>query len=703
MELFPSNLEEDRVESSTSNFYKIVDGLQELHQKTFGDPSIKIAIIDGSINTNHPCFAGANIHVHDLLQLDNSKHGVSTLHGTAVASIIFGQPSSSILGIAPKCSGLIIPIFKDNSKGKVSPASQTDLSRAINFALDQEVNIINISGGHLSDDGEADIFLKRALEKCKEKNVLVIAAAGNSGCRCLHIPAAIQSVLAVGSINDQGQPMGFSNWGDAYKLNGLLAPGEHLFAADVNTGTKPVRGTSFSTPIVSGIAALIMSYAKMKNIPLSGNSLKDMFLQSAIPCVEQVEGSCDRFLKGSLNLPQLIQQFHQKETPKTEIHPSHTSNLKIMEPPNESIETTELLLPSEVKELSNVQTQQSIDDTTVTVAESKEIKSKSKINIQKSDTIMENTTPNLPTAEVEKVNLDQQALLPSCEQSLELAEDGLLPSDCGCGGKKQEGAAPSAPQVHKGYVIGELGYDFISESHRDSFTQSMGGNSPHNPADLLTYLKANPWDAESIIWTLKIDSTPIYAIRPHGAYASNTYSLLLEFLEAQLLDNIERISIPGLVKGKVRLLSGLEVPAIFPTIRGMYGWSTDDVISSLSGTVVDQAQFRESLSNFLNRVYYEIRNLGISSSERAINYAATNAFQASEVFASTVNNDMELDSIQVVKSPICQPGSDCWDVKLIFFNPRERLTQARQVHRYTIDVSDIVPVTVGERRQWSIY
>ena len=55
------------------------------------------------------------------------------------------------------------------------------------------------------------------------------------------------------------------------------------------------------------------------------------------------------------------------------------------------------------------------------------------------------------------------------------------------------------------------------------------------------------------------------------------------------------------------------------------------------------------------------------------------------------------------KSPICRPGSDCYDVTLSFFNPKERLTVARKEYRFTIDVSDVVPVTVGEVRAWSVY
>jgi len=86
-----------------------------------------------------------------------------------------------------------------------------------------------------------------------------------------------------------------------------------------------------------------------------------------------------------------------------------------------------------------------------------------------------------------------------------------------------------------------------------------------------------------------------------------------------------------------------------------------------------------------------------------MNFAATNAFMAAAVFEQAVGKDLMLDSIETERSPVCRPDSDCWDVKLTFFNPKERLTVARTVFRFTIDVSDVVPVTIGDVRSWSVY
>jgi hypothetical protein len=55
--------------------------------------------------------------------------------------------------------------------------------------------------------------------------------------------------------------------------------------------------------------------------------------------------------------------------------------------------------------------------------------------------------------------------------------------------------------------------------------------------------------------------------------------------------------------------------------------------------------------SFLNRIYYNLRNLGTTSQDRALNFATTNAFQVASTFAEAVATEMELDSITVEKAP----------------------------------------------------
>ncbi|MGB3239785.1 MAG: hypothetical protein WBB29_15930, partial [Geitlerinemataceae cyanobacterium] len=187
------------------------------------------------------------------------------------------------------------------------------------------------------------------------------------------------------------------------------------------------------------------------------------------------------------------------------------------------------------------------------------------------------------------------------------------------------------------------------------------------------------------------------------------YMLAGQVLAEDDADYIERVSIPGIVTDEmVRLFSGQEVPILkVNSPRGMYGWKVNSLVESALQTVgveqeiADENRMRRSLTSFLNRVYYDLRNLGQLARDRALNFAATNAFQAVQTFSEAVAQGMELADIEVEKSPFCRYGSECWDVKLKFFDP-DNGRRAKRVFRFTIDVSDRTPVTLGKVRSWAV-
>ena len=273
------------------------------------------------------------------------------------------------------------------------------------------------------------------------------------------------------------------------------------------------------------------------------------------------------------------------------------------------------------------------------------------------------------------------------------------------------------------YVLGTIGYDFGSEARRDSFKQLMpavqidGTTIPANPYDarqLVNYLAENPSEHKSLIWIIKQELNPIYAIEVKGGFAADVYEMLQLMLagqeEAENSDNfIERVSIPGqLTDETIKLFSGQEIPVItINNIRGMYGWKisglVDAALQTFSEEMADanEIKMRKSLSSFLKRVYFDLQNLGQTAKDRALNFAATNAFQAASTFAKAIATGMELDTIEVEKSPFCRVNSDCWDIKLKFFDP-DRGLRAKKVYLFTIDVSYLIPVTLGEVRCWSV-
>jgi hypothetical protein len=137
----------------------------------------------------------------------------------------------------------------------------------------------------------------------------------------------------------------------------------------------------------------------------------------------------------------------------------------------------------------------------------------------------------------------------------------------------------------------------------------------------------------------------------------------------------------------------------------MFSWNSKALVENVLKARPRAGQQRDAydrraqgLRNFLSRVYYELRNLGLAPQDRALNFSATNAFQAAQVMGAA--GDLELDRITVRKSPVCRPESECYDVELGFFNPSST-NIANRVFRFTVDVSGVMPVSIGQIRDWS--
>ena len=297
------------------------------------------------------------------------------------------------------------------------------------------------------------------------------------------------------------------------------------------------------------------------------------------------------------------------------------------------------------------------------------------------------------------------------------ADGGRYPGAVSSGSSEGMGPSQDTGLV---YALGTLGYDFGTEARRDTFKQLMPPArfgetlvpaNPHDNRQMVDYLAANPSESKALIWTLNLELTPIYAVEPVGPFGHAVHDVLRELLTGEIEAEhaeayIERVSMPGLLSGRTaRLFSGQIVPVIeLGNVRGLYGWRTSALIKAAIAEIgaekVDEARVRRTLEGFLSRVYYDLRNLGATARDRALNFAATNAFQAATTFTRAIGEGMELDTTTVERSPICRLDSDCWDVKLKFFDP-ENNRRAKRVFRFTIDVSDTIPVTLGEVRTWT--
>ncbi|MCH7518868.1 MAG: S8 family serine peptidase [Candidatus Dadabacteria bacterium] len=106
--------------------------INQIWSETKGDPRVTVAILDGPVDLSHPCFDPAT----NLVQLNTvetaiSTSGIAKEHGTHVASIVFGRHENGIKGIAPGCSGLLIPIFSDEMISENVSCSQVKIKRRL--------------------------------------------------------------------------------------------------------------------------------------------------------------------------------------------------------------------------------------------------------------------------------------------------------------------------------------------------------------------------------------------------------------------------------------------------------------------------------------------------------------------------------------------------------------------------------------------
>mgnify|MGYP000344170037 CR=1 FL=1 len=614
-----------------------VAGLETLRALGNGGADVTVAVIDGPVDLDHSVFQGADLRMAAGATKWPARPGNRLAeHGTVVASILFGQRGTEVEGLCPRARGVVVPVY-DISTGR---APQLEIARAIELAIDEGADIINFSGGQYTDTGVADQWLSSAVRRCAEAGVLLVAAAGNDGCECLHVPAAASTALAVGAVDDTGMPMDFSNYGDGYTCNGITAPGEDILGAMPGGGTARRSGTSFATPLVTGAAALMTAMRP----DLRAVDVRDFLLQGAAPCGSNTPEVCRRLLVGRLDIE---------------------GALKVM---------------SEAPAVESAE-----------------------------------TAPSCGCGGASHGPASEPALVgaaPSSVSSFVTGEAGVAPSMAD---------APDAEGLV--YALGNISYDFGTEARRDSFKQLMppveidGNVVPPNPYDarqLVAYLGSHPYEGRALIWTLNIELTPIYALEPTGAFGANLYELLAEMLAGEVLaegdpDHIQRVSIPGKLTGRtVRLFSGQHVPVLqLENPRGAYGWKTNALVdqaaaavSGKKGASADSDTIASNLRSFLDRVYYDLRNLGVLSSDRALNFAATNAFQAATVFSEALGSGMQLEDIATEPSPFARADADAWDVKLKFFDP-DNTRRARKVYRFTVDVSEIMPVTLGEVRSWT--
>ena len=173
-------------------------------------------------------------------------------HGTRTAALI-GSPT---YGVAKDANVYALRVLDCTASGTLSNtiAALDHASSVITNASSALRSIINLSvASPLSSS------LNAAVQFLLDMGVIVVAAAGNLGSdACLQSPSSVQGAVTVAAIDAANTVASFSNEGACIDL---FAPGVAIPAPDIAsppTGNTSASGTSFSTPLVTGLIARLL-------------------------------------------------------------------------------------------------------------------------------------------------------------------------------------------------------------------------------------------------------------------------------------------------------------------------------------------------------------------------------------------------------------------------------------------------------------
>eukprot|EP00921_Rhytidocystis_pertsovi_P004587 GHVQ01007951.1.p1 GENE.GHVQ01007951.1~~GHVQ01007951.1.p1 ORF type:complete len:1538 (+),score=360.96 GHVQ01007951.1:339-4952(+) len=269
-----------------------------------GGGEIIVAVLDTSCDYNHPdlrdkiwfnyaegdCHDGidgdGNGYVDDCYGwdfIDNKPLSPDTEgHGTASAGLI-GASSNNEFGLSGLCWNCKLLCIRALTTDRSKRTSSAHVMMAIDYAIRNGAKISNNSWGSRGIIPELLVAIARA----RQFGHLFVAAAGNAGgnnddMARAFFPAShlLDNVVSVGSIDFRGQKASFSNYGQ--RTVDLFAPGTALATTEPGKGFTMKSGTSYSSPLVTATAAMIMSLYPY----ITFRELKDILIDS----VTKVDG-----------------------------------------------------------------------------------------------------------------------------------------------------------------------------------------------------------------------------------------------------------------------------------------------------------------------------------------------------------------------------------------------------------------------------
>ncbi len=247
-----------------------------------------------------------DVHGSKDKDMDGGLNGdpMDTLgHGTHCAGVI-GAYSSNMFSVVGVNWNVKMAAFK--MIGREGYATAFGDIQSIDYAIAIKARVINASWGGKGDS----ILMKDALEKANQAGILLVAAAGNGdekgwGMNNDFYPSypsnyALDNVIAVAAVDEQGDLASFSNYG--IKTVHLGAPGVNIMSTVPEGELKYMSGTSMATPFVTGVAALVLSSLPKPGL-MTPKELREVILSAVRPLRFLSEKTSS---KGVLNAPDAI-------------------------------------------------------------------------------------------------------------------------------------------------------------------------------------------------------------------------------------------------------------------------------------------------------------------------------------------------------------------------------------------------------------
>jgi subtilisin family serine protease len=252
-----------------------------------GSRDVVVAVLDTGVDINHPDLKDniwineneipdngidddENGYVDDVhgwnFESNNNQLTPTTIrydiegHGTWVSGVIAGTGNNGagVCGVNWQCS--IMPLRMSVY------VTSAEVAGGLDYAAANGADILNMSFGAEEFGPEGDPIVKEAIDSAFDRGVLLVASAGNSNTDEALYPAAHYNVMAVSSTNGEDiktEHSMFGPWVD------IAAPGTDIVTTDLGGEYLYTAGTSFSSPYVAAVGALVLSHRpELTNVEL---------------------------------------------------------------------------------------------------------------------------------------------------------------------------------------------------------------------------------------------------------------------------------------------------------------------------------------------------------------------------------------------------------------------------------------------------